>query len=302
MVPSLSPSKKRGTSPAARDPGAKRTRGAGPPDVSVNIRTLSAVRNQGVNVAASHPLIDLRAGRTIKLIGSRPGEKYSVTRIENLSNTRSSSVWRAMISILAPDHPSAVANVLKPSSSVKSTAVDEDFDDYTIEVGECMYSTTRCRRALETLDPNLACVIVVYAEMTKVVLLKADMLRNHLAVQELTPLGMDGVIKELSGWHKRLPEPMRLYSLFGDACPPPVRRSIYHVHLLYHGAAMLAYRCVAAHCARLQRSGGDITSTSREPALRSLVEQGITSAQDTARIVSLPLSDQGVFKRCSIVM
>ncbi|KAL2187844.1 hypothetical protein L209DRAFT_753991 [Thermothelomyces heterothallicus CBS 203.75] len=114
------PSKKRGTSPAARDPDAKRTRGAGPP---VNIRTLSAVRNQGVNAATSHPLIDLRTGRTIELIGSRPGENYSVTRIENLSNSRSSSVWRAIISILTPDHPSVVAKVLKLSSSVKSTAV-----------------------------------------------------------------------------------------------------------------------------------------------------------------------------------
>ena len=111
--------KKRGTLPATRDPGPKRARGVGPP---VNIRTLSAVRNQGVNAATSHPLIDLRAGRTIEFIGSRPEEKYSVTRIENLSDSRSSSVWRAMISILTPDHPSVVAKVLKPTSSVKSAA------------------------------------------------------------------------------------------------------------------------------------------------------------------------------------
>jgi hypothetical protein len=163
-----------------------------------------------------------------------------------------------------------------------------------------MYFTIR--RALETLDPNLSCIIVVQAEMTKIVLLKAGILRNHLAVQELTTLGMDGVIKELSDWHGQLPEPMRLHSLYGDACPPLVRWSIYHVHLLYHGAFMLVHRRIAAHCAQLQRSGGDLTSASREPALRSLVEQGITSAQDTARIVSLLLSEQGVFKRCWIVM
>jgi hypothetical protein len=178
---------------------------------------------------------------------------------------------------------------------------DQDFDNYTIELGERTYSTTR--RALETPNTNLACGAVVQAEMTKIVLLKAGILRNHLAVQEITTCGMDGVIKELSDWHGQLPEPMRLHSLYGDACPPPiVRWSIYHVHLLYHGAFMLVHRRIAAHCVRLQRSGGDLTSASREPALRSLVEQGITSAQDTARIVSLLLSEQGVFKRCWIVM
>lgn len=113
------PGKKRGTLPATQDPGPKRARGAGLP---VSIRTLSAVRNQVVNTVTSHPLIDLRAGQTIELIGSRPEEKYSITRIESLSDSRSSSVWRAMNSILAPDHPSVVAKVLKPTSSVKSAA------------------------------------------------------------------------------------------------------------------------------------------------------------------------------------
>ncbi|KAK0736054.1 kinase-like domain-containing protein [Apiosordaria backusii] len=117
--PSEQSGKKRGTLPTARDPGAKRVRGAGPP---VNIRTLSAVRNQGVNAATSHPLIDLQTGRTIELIGSRRGEKYSVTRIENLSDSRSSSVWRAIISILTPDHPSVVTKVLKPIGNARSTA------------------------------------------------------------------------------------------------------------------------------------------------------------------------------------
>lgn len=88
----------------------------------MNIRMLSAVRNQGVNAATSHPLIDLRAVRTIELIGSRPEEKYSVTRLENLTDSKSSSVWRAIISILTPDHPSVVAKVLKPTGSAKSAA------------------------------------------------------------------------------------------------------------------------------------------------------------------------------------
>ncbi len=109
-------SKKQGALLAAQDPSLKRVRGA------VNIRTLSAIRNQGVDTATPHPLIDLQTGQTVKLIGPGPGEKYSITRIKNLSDSQSSSVWRAMISILTPDHPSVVTKFLKPLGSTKYTA------------------------------------------------------------------------------------------------------------------------------------------------------------------------------------
>jgi hypothetical protein len=138
--------------------------------------------------------------------------------------------------------------------------------------------------------------------MTKISLLKAGILRNHLAVQELTTLGMDGIIRELQEWHEQLPEQMKLRSLYRTDWPDLVRWSIYHLHLLYHGAFMLVYRRIAAHCVRLQRTGGDFAAASAEPTLRNLIEQGVTSARDTARIVSLLLAEQGVFRRCWIVM
>jgi len=139
--------------------------------------------------------------------------------------------------------------------------------------------------------------------MTKIVLLKAGILRNHLAVPELTALGMDGIIRELQEWHEQLPEPMKLRSLYRTDWPPVVRWSIYHLHLLYHGAFMLVYRRIAAHCVRLQRAGATATESAfREPNLMNLVEQGVTSARDTARIVNLLLGEQGVFRRCWIVM
>ncbi|KAJ4288290.1 hypothetical protein N0V88_007482 [Collariella sp. IMI 366227] len=143
---------------------------------------------------------------------------------------------------------------------------------------------------------------LVQAEMTKISLLKAGILRNHLTVQELTALGMDGIIKELQDWHNQLPEPMKLRSLYRDDWGPLVRWSIYHLHLLYSGAFMLVYRRIAAHCVRLIRTRGGTAFTNPEPALLDLVEQGLTSARDTARIVSLLLGEQGVFKRCWIVM
>ncbi len=112
---------------------------------------------------------------------------------------------------------------------------------------------------------------------------------------------MDGISKELQDWHGQLPEPMKLRSLCRDDWPPLVRWSLYHVHMLYHGAFMLVYRRIATHCIRLHQTGTDVAST-QEPTLLNLVEQGITSAQDTARIVTLLLEEQGVFRRCWIVM
>ncbi|KAK4246717.1 hypothetical protein C7999DRAFT_41873 [Corynascus novoguineensis] len=156
----------------------------------------------------------------------------------------------------------------------------EDEDSYTAELGE-----------------------LIQAEMTKIVLLKAGILRNHLAVPELTALGMDGIIRELQDWHEQLPEPMKLRSLYRTDWPPVVRWSIYHLHLLYHGAFMLVYRRIAAHCVRLQRAGAAATESAfHEPNLMNLVEQGVTSARDTARIVNLLLGEQGVFRRCWIVI
>jgi hypothetical protein len=138
--------------------------------------------------------------------------------------------------------------------------------------------------------------------MTKISLLKAGILRNHLAVQELTALTMDGITKELQGWHEQLPEQMKLLSLTREDWPPLARWSLYHLHLLYNGAFMLVYRRIAAHCIRLQRTGKDVAAAMDEPALQTLVEHGITSARNTAQIVTMLLFEQGVFRRCWIVM
>ncbi|KAK4238271.1 hypothetical protein C8A03DRAFT_43965 [Achaetomium macrosporum] len=158
---------------------------------------------------------------------------------------------------------------------------DQDHDSYNPELGE-----------------------IIQAEMTKLTLLKAGILRSHLAVRELTMLGMDGIIRELQDWYGQLPEQIKLSSLdvYKYDWAPIVRWSIYHLHILYHGAPMLVYRRIAAHCVRLQRTGGDLESAARDPTLLSLVEQGLTSAKDTAILVNLLFSEQGVFRRCWIVI
>jgi hypothetical protein len=138
--------------------------------------------------------------------------------------------------------------------------------------------------------------------MTKIVLLNAGILRNHLVFRELTTLGMDGIIKELQEWHVQLPPELQLRRLHRDDWPPMVRWSIYHLHILYHGAFILVYRRAAAECVRLRRADGDTPWAGFDTSLLGLVKQGISSARDTARILRLLLAEQGVFKRCWIVM
>ena len=114
------PNKKRGAPLPTAEAATKRTRGARPP---FNIRALSAAPVYTIDTPKSfHPLIDLQVGRRIQLIGSRPHEEYSVERIQNISDSRSSSVWRVIVSIPSPNHQSVVAKVLKTTSSTKSAA------------------------------------------------------------------------------------------------------------------------------------------------------------------------------------
>ncbi|KAK4202054.1 hypothetical protein QBC40DRAFT_47121 [Triangularia verruculosa] len=141
---------------------------------------------------------------------------------------------------------------------------------------------------------------IVQAEMTKISLLKAGILKNRLAFQEITTGGMDGIVKELEEWHSRLPDDMRLGNLL--VFRAHVRWSIYHVHLLYLGAFMLVYRRLAAQCITLYKPGNRNLLEIRNRTVIKLVKQGVDSARDSARILRLLHDDRGIFKRCWLVI
>lgn len=136
--------------------------------------------------------------------------------------------------------------------------------------------------------------------MTKISLLKAGILRTHLANKQLTSYGMNGIIKELQEWHERLPDQMQLAKLGDFDIAPGIRWSIYHVHLLYLGAYMLVYRRIAAQYVREFRDGNAISH--KDPKAVSLVDHGVTAARDSARILGLLHHDKGIFRRCWLVM
>ncbi|KAK3359577.1 hypothetical protein B0T25DRAFT_102716 [Lasiosphaeria hispida] len=147
---------------------------------------------------------------------------------------------------------------------------------------------------------------IVQAEMTKICMLKAEVLRMHLASKELTNAGIDSVMSALQDWHGKLPEQMHLSNLGRQDLADQVRRSIFHVHLLYLGAIILLYRRVACQFVQSYRIGGqDGNSTlDNEPRARLLdhAEKGIVAARHSARILGLLLTERGIFKRCWLVI
>ena len=126
----------------------------------------------------------------------------------------------------------------------------------------------------------------------------------HLASKELTGLAMTSIMKDLQEWHGQLPDNMQIASLGRTDLTDTIRRSIYHVHLLYLGAIMLLYRRVALQYVRSFKNDQDRGGVWKpfETMLLSHAEQGVTAAKHSSRVLGLLMGEQGVFKRCWLVM
>lgn len=148
---------------------------------------------------------------------------------------------------------------------------------------------------------------VVQAEMTKISLINAEMLKMHLTQHELSAETMDSIMKTLSDWHAKLPRRMLLGNLLGQTLADGVRRSIYHAHLLYLGSLILVYRRIASQAARTiqfeqQKSGGSSTTVILDQVTRNRAHDGIVAAKHSASILGLLLAEKGIFRRCWLVM
>lgn len=140
--------------------------------------------------------------------------------------------------------------------------------------------------------------------MTKICLLKADILRMHLALKDLTIMAIESIMKDLQEWYGRLPSEMHIANLGRGDLATDVRRSIYHVHLLYLGAIILLYRRVASQFVRSYATDKERDDLWKplERLLISNTEEGILAAKHSARILGMLLAEDGVFKRCWLVM
>jgi len=139
--------------------------------------------------------------------------------------------------------------------------------------------------------------------MTKVTMLAADMIRTHLSKKNLTPAGIESITRDLDLWHNQLPEPMKLNHFTADT-PFLTKMSLYQVHLLYMGALMLVYRRLSSQFA--QRLDADQAVQGPWIELDNAVlqgaSQGLIAARHCSRIIGLMRDEDGVFRKCWLVM
>jgi len=145
--------------------------------------------------------------------------------------------------------------------------------------------------------------IVVQTELTKIAFMKAEILRTHLVFKDLNILTVESIMEDLQKWYGQLPAEMHIANLGREELPTNVRRSICHVHLLYLGAIMLLFRRVL--CQALRTYGFDNDRNILCKLLQRLgvvMEDGLVAAKHSARILGLLLAEDGIFKRCWLVM
>ncbi|KAK5627723.1 hypothetical protein RRF57_003438 [Xylaria bambusicola] len=148
------------------------------------------------------------------------------------------------------------------------------------------------------IDEQAGISEVVQTEMTKIAVLKARILHMHLAFKYLTPESLNSMIRDLQDC---CPNELQLQNLSGQDLSYEVRRSIYHVHLLYLGAHMLLFRrLVAENTQSLGRNPGrnpKLWHPSNELLSRQC-PSALIAASMSARIFKLLLDENGIFQRC----
>ncbi|KAK5995253.1 hypothetical protein PT974_03652 [Cladobotryum mycophilum] len=142
---------------------------------------------------------------------------------------------------------------------------------------------------------------VVQTEIAKICLLKANILRLHLAVNEITAPALQSVIQDLQTWYAELPEQMRLEGTGRDDLTVETKRSIHHVHLHYLGAMMLLYSRIAS---QYMQPGKDwsLMPTLLRALLEQLAGEAVIAASTSSRILQLLYDEDSIFKRCWLVI
>ncbi|KAI1429321.1 hypothetical protein F5Y12DRAFT_710226 [Xylaria sp. FL1777] len=146
---------------------------------------------------------------------------------------------------------------------------------------------------------------MVQIEMTKIAVLKAKILHMHLAFKYLAAEPLNSMIQDLQDWYEQLPPQMQLQNLSGRDVTHEVRRSIYHVHLLYLGANMLLFRRIVAENIKVRRRRDINLSPLWQMSSDLLSKQGpiaLGAANMSARILKLLLDENGIFQRCWLVI
>jgi hypothetical protein len=145
--------------------------------------------------------------------------------------------------------------------------------------------------------------------MTKITPMKASILRTNLMTRTFTFLSTQSIMQDLEDWYSELPHQMHVSKIGQEDLAVEVRRTICHVHLLYLGTVLLLYRRVLSHAAQScdseqeQSHLGLLSSLGSQAATVSqITEKRPLAAKLSARILDLLLTEDGVCRRCWVVM
>ncbi|ETS82890.1 hypothetical protein PFICI_04766 [Pestalotiopsis fici W106-1] len=145
---------------------------------------------------------------------------------------------------------------------------------------------------------------IVQAEMTNIAVLKAKILRMHLAFKDLTVLSVKSILVDLQTWYGRLPAQIRLDYDERDSLTPLTKWSIYHVHLLYLGANIILYRRMSSQLIETRHSGigQGVLQSPLEKLYSDHGGQAVLAAKSSAHMLFSMLQETGIFRRCWLII
>ncbi|KAH8892635.1 hypothetical protein GQ53DRAFT_596221, partial [Thozetella sp. PMI_491] len=144
--------------------------------------------------------------------------------------------------------------------------------------------------------------LVIQNELVRIAFLKTHTLRVQLAFKELTVPTMKSIMDDLQDWYRKLPKELHLSNIGEESLSVESKRSLCHVHLLYLGVIMLLYRRIASQFFRFTISDDRVLWKPMGDVITKYSKEAISAAEHTARILKLLMGDNGVFKRCWLVI
>lgn len=139
---------------------------------------------------------------------------------------------------------------------------------------------------------------VVQAEMAKVSLLTARVVRMLYTSRETDMRTVAGITAELREWHQKLTPEVQLSTAVNSAASPELLVPILFIHMIYYGAFMLVHKRILFQASH----GEDLLSLNLYQKASDHREVGANAARASAKILGRLHNDNLVFKRCWLVI
>ncbi|KAH7367493.1 hypothetical protein B0T11DRAFT_54143 [Plectosphaerella cucumerina] len=139
------------------------------------------------------------------------------------------------------------------------------------------------------IGPQVDDADILQSEMTKVSLLKADLLRARLALPLIDIATMQSANHDLQSWYSQIPEVMYLHRVAQPNYGEGVQACICYIHLLHLDAIILLARRATSQFVRTHGFGrsNELPWTNLDQALASQAARGVVAASHASRILAL---------------